>query len=417
MNSNLFRKTALDKLSSPERLDQLMTVTPRRAWLALGAIAGILLAALIWSLFGSLPTRVSGPGIFVREGGAFQVVSKGEGSVIKLEAKVGDIVRKGQVIARLDLPELELRLNNARGRLQELEAEDRVSDDADEKNLKLTRSALEAQKTNLGKSAGDFAEQVRALTEQASIQADLQKRGLIPRSTLLATQTSLASARQSESNVEVEMANTETKLAESANAMREKDESRRMRVADAERELRQIEKQFDEAVNVRSPFEGRVVEVQSEEGDVVGRGKSVVALENLKESLHALLFIPAAEGKKVKPGMAAQIAPSIAKREEYGYMKGSVSSVSNLPATDAAAETILRNRRLVDQLFATGNPIIITVDLVPDPSTRSGYAWSTSHGPPTDISSGTLVDGQIVVLRQRPITLVLPYLRKLFGLD
>lgn len=417
MQTNLFRKTALDKLTSPERLDQLMTVTPRRAWLALGAIGVILLAALFWSIFGSLPTRVSGPGIFVREGGAFQVVSKGEGSVVALDARVGDEVKKGQIIGRLDLPELGVRVENVRLRLSELEEEDRISDRADDANLKLTQAALTAQKASFAKSAADFEEQVKALSEQAAIQAELQKRGLIPRSTLLATQTSLASARQSASNMGVEMANTETKLSETANAMREKDEGRRMKIADTSRELREVEKQFDEAVNVRSPFDGRIIEIQSEVGDVVSKGKSVLALENVKEALHTLLFIPAAEGKKVKPGMAAQIAPSVAKREEYGYIKGTVVGVSNLPATDAAAETILHNRRLVDQLFATGNPIIVTVELQPDSSTRSGYAWSTSHGPPTDISSGTLADGQIVVLRQRPITLVLPYLRKLFGLD
>ncbi len=417
MQSNLFRQTALDKLSSPERLDQLMTVTPRRAWLALFTIVAILLAAIIWSIFGSLPTRVSGPGIFVREGGAFQIVSRGDGSVVGLDVGVGDLVKKGQVIGRLELPELEVRVENAGSRLDELKKEDQIADSADEANLKLTLTALEAQRQTLSKSAADFDEQVNALTEQANIQRNLQRRGLIPRSTLLATQNALASARQSASTSRVELANTETRRSETANALREKDEMRRMSIADAARELRTLDKQYDEAINVRSPFEGRIIEVQSDVGDVVNRGKSVLALENTREALQALLFIPAGEGKKVKPGMAAQIAPSVAKREEYGFMKGTVISVSGLPATDAAADSILHNDRLVGQLFQNGNPIIVTVELVPDKTTPSGYGWSTSQGPPTDVTSGTLAEGQIVVLRQRPITLVLPYLRKLFGLD
>jgi HlyD family secretion protein len=417
MQSNLFRKTALDKLSSPERLDQLLTVTPRRAWLALFTIVGILVAALVWSIFGSLPTRVSGPGIFVREGGAFQIVSRGDGSVVALAVAVGDIVKKGQVIAHLELPELEVRVENARARLAELKREDEIADDADEANLRLTLTALEAQQKTLSKSAADFDEQVAALSEQVEIQRSLQKRGLIPRSTLLATQTSLASGRQSASTARVELANTETRRSETANALREKDEMRRLGIADTARELRTLEKQYDEAINVRSPFDGRIIEVQSDVGDVVNRGKSVVALENTHESLTALLFIPAGEGKKVKPGMAAQIAPSVAKREEYGFMKGTVTNVSGLPATDAAAEAILHNSRLVEQLFQRGNPIIVTVELVPDKTTPSGYGWSTSKGPPVEITSGTLADGQIVVQRQRPITLVLPYLRKLFGID
>ncbi len=415
MQSNLFRQKALDKLSSPERLDQLLAVTPRRAWLALAAIVGILVAALAWSLLGSLPTRVAGPGVFVRMGGAFQIVSRGDGSVIDLTVGVGDIVSKGEVIGHLELPELEVRVENAAARLKELEKADGISDEADATNLRLTVAALDERKETLEQSAADFDEQTKALSEQVEIQRDLQKRGLIPRSTLLANQTALASSQQSASNARVELANTETSRSEMMNTLREKDEARRLGIADAERELRTLQKQYDEAINIRSPFDGRIIEIQTDIGDVVRRGESVLALENTHEALQCLLFIPAGEGKKVKPGMAAQLAPSVAKREEYGFLKGTVVSVSGLPATDAAAESILHNSRLVEQLFARGNPIIATVELIPDETTTSGFAWSTSQGPPTDITSGTLAEGQIVVLRQRPITLVLPFLRQLFG--
>lgn len=415
MSSNLFRKSALDKLSSPERLDQLLTITPFSAWLALSAIGGILVVTLLWSIFGSLPNRVSGPGICIREGGAFQVVSRGDGSVLSINIKVGEVVEKGEIIAHLDLPDLALKVENTRSRLEELQAEDKTGLAAEKSNLALTLTALEEQRTTLQKSAADFDEQVTALEEQTTIQTGLQKRGLIPRSTLLSTQTALATARQSASNSRVEMANNEARRSETTNSLREKAESRRMRIADNTRELREVERQLEEAVNVRSPFNGRAVEVQSDIGGIVNRGESVVALENISEAMQVLLFIPAGDGKRVKVGMAAQIAPSVAKREEYGFMKGTVVEVSSLPATEAAAESILHNKRLVNQLFQQGNPMIVTIELTPDKNTESGYAWSTSLGPPTAITSGTLVEGQIVVQRQRPITLVLPYLRKLFG--
>ena len=415
MQSNLFRQKALDKLSSPERLDQLLSVTPRRAWLALLAIVGIIVAALVWSVFGSLPTRVSGPGIFVRVGGAFQIVSRGDGSVIGLDVGVGDLVKKGETIGHLELPELQVRVENAEARLAELEKADRISDEADAANLRLTVAALDERRSTLEQSAADFDEQTKALAEQVGIQRDLQKRGLIPRSTLLSNQTALASSQQSASNARVELANTETSRSEILNNLREKDEARRLGIADAGRELRTLQKQYDEAINIRSPFDGQIIEIQADIGNVVRRGESVLSLENTHEVLQCLLFIPAGEGKKVKAGMAAQLAPSVAKREEYGFLKGTVESVSGLPATDAAADAILHNTRLVEQLFARGNPIIVTVELIADTATPSGFAWSTSQGPPTDITSGTLAEGQIVVQRQRPITLVLPYLRQLFG--
>ncbi len=44
----LFRKAALDKLASPERLDVLMQVTSPQGWIALWTIGGILVLAIFW---------------------------------------------------------------------------------------------------------------------------------------------------------------------------------------------------------------------------------------------------------------------------------------------------------------------------------------------------------------------------------
>jgi hypothetical protein len=65
MQSKIFRKIALDKLSSPEQLDQLMQITTPKAWLALVALGGLLMGVFIWSIFGSIPTEVTGEGMLV----------------------------------------------------------------------------------------------------------------------------------------------------------------------------------------------------------------------------------------------------------------------------------------------------------------------------------------------------------------
>ena len=59
MQSKLFRKAALERLSSPEQLDQLMQITNSKGWVALIALAAILVAALLWAIFGRIPTSVS----------------------------------------------------------------------------------------------------------------------------------------------------------------------------------------------------------------------------------------------------------------------------------------------------------------------------------------------------------------------
>ena len=68
----IFRKVALERLSSPEQLDQLVPLTSPIGWTAVIAIAALVAAAIGWSIFGVLPTSVNGSGILVSRGGRRQ---------------------------------------------------------------------------------------------------------------------------------------------------------------------------------------------------------------------------------------------------------------------------------------------------------------------------------------------------------
>ncbi|MEM9004967.1 MAG: hypothetical protein AAGE59_15770 [Cyanobacteria bacterium P01_F01_bin.86] len=62
---NLFRQEALERLSSPERLDELMTIVNLKTWLPLGTIGMLLGVGLIWSLVGRIPVTTTGQGKLV----------------------------------------------------------------------------------------------------------------------------------------------------------------------------------------------------------------------------------------------------------------------------------------------------------------------------------------------------------------
>ncbi|HYG62449.1 MAG TPA: biotin/lipoyl-containing protein, partial [Thermoanaerobaculia bacterium] len=97
----IFRKVALERLSSPEQLDQLMQVTNPRGWLALAALGALLLTAVFWGVFGSIPTEAAGEGILLRRGGVSNLVAPESGQVQEILVAVGDEIQKGQVVARL----------------------------------------------------------------------------------------------------------------------------------------------------------------------------------------------------------------------------------------------------------------------------------------------------------------------------
>lgn len=69
---------------------------------------------------------------------------------------------------------------------------------------------------------------------------------------------------------------------------------------------------------------------------------------------------------------------------------------------------LLLNDSLVDTLYTSANQLEVRVDLVRDSSTKSGFEWSSSKGPPFTISHGTLCTTTFVLGEERPVNLVLP---------
>jgi hypothetical protein len=61
--AQLYRKSALEKISSPEQLDKALTVTSPMSWLALAAITAVIVATIIWSVLGTIPVTVTTTGI------------------------------------------------------------------------------------------------------------------------------------------------------------------------------------------------------------------------------------------------------------------------------------------------------------------------------------------------------------------
>ncbi len=104
MRQTIFRQRALDRLASPERLDELVEVLTPRLWLALLGACTLLGMAVGWGLYGSVPTLVHGQGILMRDGSLQTIVAPDGGQINALLVRVGDDVARDQIVARLTQP-------------------------------------------------------------------------------------------------------------------------------------------------------------------------------------------------------------------------------------------------------------------------------------------------------------------------
>ncbi|MES1240551.1 MAG: NHLP bacteriocin system secretion protein [Acidobacteriota bacterium] len=412
----IFRKVALERLSSPEQLDQLLQVTNPRGWLALGALGALLLAALGWAIFGSIPTEAGGEGILLRQGGVTSLVAAEQGQVEELLVSVGDVIAKGQVVARVRQQELLRQIQDSRDRLADVRAEyDDLRRYAGEQG-RLRDRDLAQQRANLEQSVRSLEKEVELADDQVAAQRDLLKDGLVTKQTFLASEQHLNDAKARLAAVRLDLNGLDLKRLDAAQQVAQQLEVRQGQIRDLELELRERQARLDESARVVSSHDGRVLEVLADRGDVVSPGTPILNLEVTSKDLMAVLFIPASAGKRVQPGMRVRVSPSTVKREEFGSMLGKVVWAAEFPSTQKGMVRVLGNEALVQKLMEEGPPIQVNVTLDRDASTPTGYRWSSSIGPSLSISSGTLASGAVVVREERPIRLILPKVREKLGL-
>ena len=58
MNNQLFRKKSIDRVSSPEQLNEYIRVSNPGVWMLLAAIAILLLGVCVWGVMGRLDTKL-----------------------------------------------------------------------------------------------------------------------------------------------------------------------------------------------------------------------------------------------------------------------------------------------------------------------------------------------------------------------
>lgn len=404
----LFRKKALAKLASPEQLDTLMQVTQPRGWLALAGLGAVLIVAIIWSIVGRINVKVDGTGILIR-GESVQAVSSGTaGRLLALKVRVGDRIEPGQVVAELEQSQLRLRAENTREQLRRLVEQATKRRATEETNLARSEEAIDKEYESVTASLGDYQRQIDALRDQVAVQEEMVERGLMTAATLLSTQNQLARARQDLSRARVRLAQIESERMSLRRSYQETIDARQNRIEQLSAELEELESQLAATASVTAPYGGRVLEITSNPGDLVGAGVPLLTLESVDAAIEAVFYVSAFKGKKIQEGMRVRISPSTVKSEEYGFMIGEVEKVSDFPVTPQGLRRVLRNDKLVDTLTGEGAPLEVVARLLPDPDTPSGFEWSSGDGPPDEIFSGTLLTADVIVESKRPIEYVLP---------
>lgn len=313
----------------------------------------------------SITIKVTASGT-VRAGSTYQVRPKSAGTVTEVLVKVGDPVRKGQVLVRLDQTDALENLQEARDSLAVAEA--KLAQAQAQAKLAPTQSRLQVEqaRTNLLNAEAKLTqlkagakpqdvEQARAQVSQAQLSLDnarkeyeryrsLFENGAVTRQQLDNAEnkylTAIESLKSAEQRLESllaspdpeEVAAAEAAVAQARTNLRIAEEN--AETSDAQQQVLTAKAQVAQARNavkaaerylgdtrMTSPIDGAVVDVSTQPGDLVGQSSVLVVVADL-EDLEIVANVDETDVHEVRAGQLAEVkADSLPGRVFHGVVE------------------------------------------------------------------------------------------------
>ena len=420
----LFREEARKQYESPEKLDEAVRVISRFERLLLAAGVVVCGALLCWSLFGTIDVRVTGTGMIMFPQGTPAITSLVNGVVETLYITVDQQVKKGDPIAYIYQPELDIQENTMKRYLNDYtQAHERMKE-LETKNLNETLRSYQSQKDQLNSSIQLANDQIELLLVQEESYHALYEKGI-------ASQQDYDKAQVARMNAQVSLKNQQSQLDSIHKAVHDAQTQYELTIQQRELNMAQQEHQIAEQNNRRTqegkiyaPSNGIICEVSVSEGQTVSMNSLIALIEEHEPdetatiNLEAVVFVNSVSAKKVREGQQALISPTIVRPSQYGSITGSVTSVSYFPLTQTRLASLIPDSVLNQQLLSQGSVFEVRLKLDKHPSSPSGYHWTSGEGPEIQIYSGTLTNAMICVEQRKPISYLIPFLNKyLLGSD
>ncbi len=100
--AELYRKSSLERISSPDQLDTMLKISSQMSWLALAGATLIVVITIVWAFIGRIPMTVTTTGIVTSPDGTNAVYSNTAGTVTKVFVARGDKIYEKDVLMEVE---------------------------------------------------------------------------------------------------------------------------------------------------------------------------------------------------------------------------------------------------------------------------------------------------------------------------
>ena len=168
-----------------------------------------------------------------------------------------------------------------------------------------------------------------------------------------------------------------------------------------------IEDDLGVTAQVKATIPGRVLEIATRVGAFVTAGDGLMILQTIDQPLTAIALVPVTDSGAITPGQSVLVSPTSASSSQYGYILGTVTSVSAIPVSPARLDKITSGIAGIADPGALGGPVVEVGIVLQSGDTTSGFAWTIGSGPPYTLLAGTPFTGLIVIGKQAPLVRLL----------
>ncbi len=164
--------------------------------------------------------------------------------------------------------------------------------------------------------------------------------------------------------------------------------------------------QYVSTTIIKSNTSGYVQSVSSV-GEALSAGDSIVMIMTDAGYQEVIAYVPLQTAKSLSLGMTAQISPSYAPREEYGYMTGVITAISDTPATEKSIINRMGTMSYVENILPDGSFVEVRIRLDLDEGSSNSYKWSNQKGENLTVELGTQCSVFAVTREYLPIQMLL----------
>jgi multidrug efflux pump subunit AcrA (membrane-fusion protein) len=373
-------------------------------------MASITLLSGAWAIAPAVAVKVEGSAVLLQPDSRWGFYARSAGQVQALERRVGDSIRRGDVLLRLDRVDQASAGSGALG----------VNPDAlgrQAEAIERQQAAIRSQIDTVRTTNQPVGQQLRALES-------LRREEVIPRYSPLWVGAQDLYLR----NISL-IKSLEAQLAQ-LDASRAVVEGQRASLA------------------VLAPRDGELLSLSVHPGQAVlpgqrlgtiGAGPGAATRPRL-----AIALFSDADAARLRPGATIELDPLLQTRnryggsaERYGLLEGRIQRLSPSTADLAEVSRVVGDADLATNLMARsrqaavgegGDPLDTTTDRLSSPvvlavvelenaPTPSGLRWSGGRGPDFTLENGTPAKAKVAVERRPAISFLMPFLRWLGGAE